>query len=185
MTYNHPFWDAPSSADETAAWGLVQRDLRRRKCLRAKKLYVNSVAALFKDAGGRTESRAGAKATVMLWLQLMPAFRTMRPSFSTAWQFWGQSKEGTKGFERQTQAAKLFEKSTPTVRTSCVLHYLIHLYDDPVHASKGLKQRASTLKTAAAVPHALHMPSHIFTRLGYWDESAATNEKAGKPLNLM
>jgi len=59
-----------------------------------------------------------------------------------------------------------------------VLHYQIHVYDDPAHAEKGLEAARHYAKVAAAVPHALHMPSHIFTRLGYWDESAATNEKA-------
>jgi hypothetical protein len=47
-----------------------------------------------------------------------------------------------------------------------------------VHAQEGLTAARSYAKAAAAVPHALHMPSHIFTRLGYWNESAATNERA-------
>ena len=51
MTYNHPFWDAPSSADEMAAWRSVQRDLGRRKCSRSRSSIPNAVAALFKDAG--------------------------------------------------------------------------------------------------------------------------------------
>ena len=57
------------------------------------------------------------------------------------------------------------------------LHYLIHAYDDPLHAQQGLQAARAYAQSAAAVPHALHMPSHIFTRLGYWDESAATNLK--------
>jgi hypothetical protein len=56
-----------------------------------------------------------------------------------------------------------------------VLHYLIHAYDDPEHAQLGRKAARAYAKAAAAVPHALHMPSHIFTRLGCCDESAATN----------
>jgi hypothetical protein len=56
-----------------------------------------------------------------------------------------------------------------------VLHYLIHVYDDPVHAELGLPAARAYAQSAAAVPHALHMPAHIFTRLGYWDESAETN----------
>jgi tetratricopeptide (TPR) repeat protein len=58
------------------------------------------------------------------------------------------------------------------------LHYLIHAYDDPLHAQQGLKPARAYAQAAAAVPHALHMPSHIFTRLGDWDESAATNLRA-------
>jgi hypothetical protein len=55
---------------------------------------------------------------------------------------------------------------------------MIHAYDDAVHAMKGLKAARAYVEAAPAVPHALHMPSHIFTRLGYRQESAATNEKA-------
>jgi tetratricopeptide (TPR) repeat protein len=55
---------------------------------------------------------------------------------------------------------------------------MIHAYDDPLHAVQGLKAARAYAEAAPAVPHALHMPSHIFTRLGYWDQSAATNEKA-------
>jgi tetratricopeptide (TPR) repeat protein len=91
----------------------------------------------------------------------------------------GTVKEGTKGFERQTQAANLFEAVyARNPDHPGVLHYLIHVYDDPAHAEKGLEAARKYAKVAPAVPHALHMPSHMFTRLGYWDESAATNEKA-------
>ena len=87
--------------------------------------------------------------------------------------------EGTKGFERQAQAAKLFEEVyAHSPDHPGVLHYLIHAYDDPVHAEQGLEAARGYAKAAAAVPHALHMPSHIFTRLGLWDKSAATNERA-------
>jgi hypothetical protein len=58
------------------------------------------------------------------------------------------------------------------------LHYLIHVYDDPEHAIEGLKAAQAYSEAAAAVPHAQHMPSHIFTRLGLWEESALTNENA-------
>jgi tetratricopeptide (TPR) repeat protein len=57
---------------------------------------------------------------------------------------------------------------------------MIHAYDDPGHAQMGLKAARAYAKAAPAVPHALHMPSHIFTRLGFWDESAATNLRAWK-----
>ena len=88
----------------------------------------------------------------------------------------GSIPEGSKGFEQQGEAAKLFEEVySDQPDHPGVLHYLIHAYDDPEHAQKGLKAARAYASAAAAVPHALHMPSHIFTRLGYWDESAATN----------
>ena len=56
-----------------------------------------------------------------------------------------------------------------------VAHYLIHLYDYPTIAEKGLDAARRYAKIAPAAPHAQHMPSHIFTRLGYWQESIASN----------
>jgi tetratricopeptide (TPR) repeat protein len=56
-----------------------------------------------------------------------------------------------------------------------VAHYLIHLYDYPAIADKGLEAARLYAKIAPAAPHAQHMPSHIFTRLGYWEESIASN----------
>src|SRR5207248_2630743 len=57
-------------------------------------------------------------------------------------------------------------------------HYLIHSYDAPPIAEKGLPAARLYANIAPAAPHALHMPSHIFTRVGAWTESAATNERS-------
>ena len=56
-----------------------------------------------------------------------------------------------------------------------VAHYLIHSYDAPPIAQKGLVAARRYATIAPDAPHALHMPSHIFTRVGSWEESAATN----------
>ena len=49
-----------------------------------------------------------------------------------------------------------------------IAHYLIHLYDYPALAEKGLDAGRRYAEIAPAAPHALHMPSHVFTRVGYW-----------------
>jgi tetratricopeptide (TPR) repeat protein len=61
-----------------------------------------------------------------------------------------------------------------------VAHYLIHLYDYPPIAEKGLDAARRYAKIAPAAPHAQHMPSHIFTRVGYWSESIASNAEAAR-----
>src|SRR6202790_2990050 len=61
-----------------------------------------------------------------------------------------------------------------------VAHYLIHLYDTPALAEKGLAAARRYGKVGAAAAHAQHMPSHIFTRLGYWQESIASNIESGR-----
>ena len=59
-----------------------------------------------------------------------------------------------------------------------VAHYLIHCYDAPPIAAKGVVAARRYAGIAPAAPHALHMPSHIFTRVGAWEESAATNVRS-------
>ena len=61
-----------------------------------------------------------------------------------------------------------------------VAHYLIHLYDYPPIAEKGLDAARRYAKIAPAASHAQHMPSHIFTRVGYWTESIASNVEAAR-----
>jgi hypothetical protein len=61
-----------------------------------------------------------------------------------------------------------------------VAHYLIHLYDAPAIADKGLEAARRYSKIAPAAAHAQHMPSHIFTRLGYWQDSIASNIESGR-----
>ena len=61
-----------------------------------------------------------------------------------------------------------------------VAHYLIHLYDYPSIAEKGLDAARRYAKIAPAAAHAQHMPSHIFTRVGYWDESISSNIAAAR-----
>ena len=55
------------------------------------------------------------------------------------------------------------------------LHYLIHSFDDPVHAPLGLRYARRYAKVASSAPHAQHMPTHIFLALGMWEECVASN----------
>lgn len=57
-------------------------------------------------------------------------------------------------------------------------HYIIHTYDVPALAERGLVAARRYAEIAPDAPHALHMPSHIFTRTGYWQESIDTNVAA-------
>ena len=178
MTYNHPFWDAPTREDESAAWALVQKGRQTTKKTPREEMYLDAVAALYKDAGAGSKSERDEA-----YKNAMKAVYEKYPDDEIK-LFYGLSilgtiKEGTPGFERQAVAAKLFEEVyAKKPEHPGALHYLIHVYDDPEHAVDGLKAARAYAKAAAAVPHAQHMPSHIFTRLGYWEESAAANENA-------
>ncbi len=81
-----------------------------------------------------------------------------------------------KTYAKQLKAAEILE---PIFRARPghpgVAHYLIHSYDYPPLAAKGLDAAKRFAAVAASTPHAQHMPSHIFTRLGYWQDSIASN----------
>ena len=77
------------------------------------------------------------------------------------------------------KSAALLEEVYPThLRHPGVLHYMIHSYDDPIHAPLGLRAARRYGALAPDAPHALHMTSHIFIALGMWDETIAANEAA-------
>src|SRR5262245_42007705 len=81
-----------------------------------------------------------------------------------------------KTYANQLRGAAILErifKRQP--RHPGVSHYLIHLYDYPPIAEKGLDAARRYTQIAPAAPHAQHMPSHIFTRVGYWKESISSN----------
>jgi hypothetical protein len=79
----------------------------------------------------------------------------------------------------QLEAARILEKLwKKNPKHPGVAHYLIHSYDYPAYAERALAAARSYSSLAPWVPHALHMPSHIFTRLGMWEDSIAANRSS-------
>ena len=81
-----------------------------------------------------------------------------------------------KTYARQKKAGEILEpifKEMP--EHPGIAHYIIHSYDYPPLAERGVDAARRYAKIAPDSPHALHMPSHIFTRLGLWDDSIASN----------
>jgi hypothetical protein len=92
--------------------------------------------------------------------------------------WWRQLHAPTKA-ANQRQAGAILEKVFATQPNHPgVIHYLIHSYDYPSLASHGLDAARRYAKIAPAVPHALHMPSHIFVRLGLWEDAVNSNRAA-------
>jgi hypothetical protein len=81
-----------------------------------------------------------------------------------------------KTYAQQAKGAAILEPISKRLpQHPGVTHYLIHLYDYPATAQKGLEAANRYAKIAPAAPHAQHMPSHIYTRVGYWKESIDSN----------
>jgi len=86
-----------------------------------------------------------------------------------------------KNYTNQRKAASLLDGLAPSLpKHPGILHYTIHAYDAPELAEEALDVARRYSEVASSVPHGLHMSSHIFTRLGLWEESVATNSSASR-----
>jgi len=141
--------------------------------------YIEAVAAYYKDFATRPEKeRQSSRA------KAYEALAQKYPTDDEAQILFALYLAGTQTQADQTYAAYLraaailedeFRKYPDHPG---VAHYLIHSYDAPPIADKGLAAARKYAGIAPAAPHALHMPSHIFTRVGAWEESAATNARS-------
>jgi tetratricopeptide (TPR) repeat protein len=141
--------------------------------------YVEAVAAYYEDWANRPERTRQ--------LNRARAFETLAARYPTddeAQIFYALYLAATQSLADQSfraylTAADILEKQfAKHPDHPGVAHYLIHSYDAPPIASKGLSAARRYASIAPSAPHALHMPSHIFTRVGSWAESVATNERS-------
>lgn len=141
--------------------------------------YIEAVGAYWEDWANRPEKTRQ--------LNRAKAFETLAkkyPDDDEAQIFYALYLAGTQSLADQSYsayltAAKILEKQFEKYpEHPGVAHYLIHSYDAPPIASKGLAAARRYADIAPAAPHALHMPSHIFTRVGYWQDSIATNTRS-------
>jgi tetratricopeptide (TPR) repeat protein len=138
--------------------------------------YVEAVAAYYEDWANKPE-----KARQLARSNAFEALAAKYPDDDEARIFSALYIAGTQSQADQTYAA--YMRAVAILEPMFarypdhpgVAHYLIHSYDAPPIAAKGLVAARRYAGIAPDAPHALHMPSHIFTRVGAWDESIATN----------
>jgi len=82
-----------------------------------------------------------------------------------------------KSYDNQFKAAKILERLAPSYPNHPgITHYIIHAYDYSPIAGQGLAAANEYAKIAPSAPHALHMPSHIYSMLGMWQPSVESNQ---------
>ncbi len=138
--------------------------------------FVNAVAALYRDPGATTNAvRLQAYADTMARLHRdLPGDTEVSIFHALALVATAPRTDTT--FAQQKRAVALldplFEKHP---NHPGLAHYIIHSTDSPELAGHGLRAARRYMRIAPAAPHAQHMPSHIFVRLGLWDETVASN----------
>jgi tetratricopeptide (TPR) repeat protein len=125
-------------------------------------------------------------ARVQLYLKAIEAVAERYPDDDEAQLFYGitlnvAASPNDKTYSSQLKGAALLEKVFRwQPRHPGVAHYLIHLYDTPALAEMGIDAARRYSEIAPAAPHAQHMPTHIFTRVGYWKESITLNSVSAR-----
>ena len=184
MTYNHAVWQRTSPDLATAALAKLAptADARRAKAPTEKeKDWISSVEKLFGPGEKLARDLAYADA--------MKRMSEKYPNDDEVKSFYALAILGTshggRDFAIYMRAAALVEQVyAKNPQHPGAAHYLIHAYDDPIHAPLGLRYADAYSKIAPSASHALHMPSHIYVAMGMWDESASINERSVKAADL-
>jgi tetratricopeptide (TPR) repeat protein len=176
MTYYHPIWAPPTPAELAAGRAAAEEAARLGARSEREKGYVAAIGAFYKDAD-KLDHRARALAYKTAMEKLAATF----PDDDEAAIFHSLALLGTapptdKTYANQKRAAQILNPLMPEhPNHPGILHYVIHAFDYPELAELALPAARAYSKVAASSPHALHMPSHIFVRLGLWEESIASN----------
>jgi hypothetical protein len=180
MTLFHPVWAAanPAAAPSPDELQRGAAAVERAKALgggdEREKAYIQAVDAFYSTAGDYA-TRALAFETAMEGVHRRHP-RDQEAAIFYALALLGNAPPTDKTYARQKQAAALLNAVLPQEpEHPGVAHYIIHSFDYPPIAELALPAARAYSKIAPSAPHALHMPSHIFTRLGLWDESIASN----------
>jgi len=180
MTYYHQLWDPPSSNDELREGAAQIRVAAETpgSSLREHQ-YIDALAQYYRDAG-----HTPLAVRAQRYARAMAEVARSNPDDPEAQIFYALSLIATaspadKTHANQKRAADILE---PIYRKQPqhpgLAHYLIHAYDSAELAPRGLAAARAYSMIAPSAPHALHMPSHIFTRLGLWNDSIASNVAA-------
>jgi hypothetical protein len=177
MSLYHPIWPEPATPPILQK-GLVA--IEKGKAVGAKtpreRDYVSAIESYYKDydkLDQPTRARAYEKAMEQLHLRY-PDDREASVFYALA--LLSTAPPTDKTYSNQRKAAALLDAVFAVEPDHPgVVHYYIHAYDYPGLAQLALPAARRYAKIAPAVPHALHMPSHIFTRLGLWQDSIQSN----------
>ena len=178
MTKNHPVWMEQDL-------GGARRILDRLGSSRAERVakgrterergYLTAIEILYGSGGKNARDLA--------YLEAMQKLHAAFPDDVDATAFYGLALLGSAHEGRDDtiymRAAETMERAFAAHPNHPGLaHYLIHSYDDPVHAARGLPAAQRYFAIAPAAPHALHMTSHIYLAAGMWNDVVAANERA-------
>jgi tetratricopeptide (TPR) repeat protein len=196
MTWWHPIWTPPTPEEMKAGKAAADKAMaikaateRERGFITALNTYYNTPdSPTTGEVGQSCHGPVGPRDRVIAYENAMRKLYDKYPDDVEVQTFYalavlavGYATPTDTTLANQLRAAAILEKLWKTnPQHPGVAHYLIHSYDYPAFAERGLAAARSYGSIAPWVPHALHMPSHIFTRLGMWEDSIAANRSSSE-----
>jgi len=181
MSHYHGLWD---NGDATAGRQTLQKAKEiagtNPKTTTREKAYINALGDIYRPDGNNQDENAHA------FEQAMGALEAAYPEDTEAAVFHAltlyiTAPKTDKTYANQRKCGEILEPIfAKQPHHPGVAHYIIHCYDNPVLAEQGLKAARMYASIAPASAHANHMPSHIFTCVGSWDESIASNKRSAQ-----
>lgn len=176
MTHNHPLW---AEVDVPAAKAALEKfaapdTLESKGDTEKEKAYLAAVRQLFYSPGDKL-ARDTAYSDAMA--KMYSRWRDDEEvEILYALSLLGTVRPADTGFRRQAQAAAIcLHVYQENPNHPGAAHFIIHAFDDPDHAILALPAARAYAKIAPSAAHALHMPSHIFLRLGMWQDVVDSN----------
>jgi len=181
MSHYHGLWDNGDAAAGRAALRKAQEmSVSNSKITQREHSYIDALSEVYKEDGKDKTVHAQA------FEQKMAAMQAAFPDDTEAAIFHALSLAITapktdKTFANQRKCGEILEPIfVRNPHHPGVAHYIIHCYDNPALAEQGLNAARLYAKIAPVSAHANHMPSHIFTRIGSWDESIRSNIRSAE-----
>ena len=144
-----------------------------------ERMWIDALYSYFRDY-----DKVPLKTRLLAYTQAMESITQRFPEDHEAWVFYALTLQASapasdKSYGNQLKSAAILEKLYgPNPEHPGTSHFLIHAYDYPPLAEKGLPAARRYAGLAPAAPHARHMPSHIYSMLGLWEESIAANRSS-------
>ena len=178
MTYNHPLWseqDYQQGNNSLMHFASTPAARLQKAISKKEKGFIKAINILYGKGNKKFRDDAYADAMRELY-EMFPDDDEIASFYSLSLL---GATESERDFRSFMQAAGVSEDIvTRNQSHPGALHYLLHSYDDPLHAPLGLRAARAYAKVAPDSSHALHMPSHIYTALGLWDDVIQSNQAA-------
>ena len=177
MSYYHPLWTPPSAAELEKGRSALAKARTAGARSERERAYIAAIEAFYRDS-----ERLDHKTRALAYSAAMEQLHKRYPDDREAAVFYALSLIAAGTMDKDPEFAK--EKQAGAILNQVlalepdhpgVAHYLIHSFDYPQLADLALPAARRYAGIAPASPHAQHMPSHIFVRLGLWDEAIKSN----------